>query len=112
MRSRVSLIVDRIQQLPVTLLNPAGPAHAHWVDVAHYETATRFQDSIGRFDRAYIIERINQHNIRNCEVEILAVYSCKVFRVTTALLCSVSASEFANRASAVTSVAPIRCARA
>ena len=35
MRSRVSLIVDRIQQLPVTLFSPAGLARARWVDVAH-----------------------------------------------------------------------------
>ena len=34
MRSRVSVIVDRIQQLPVTLFSPADLARARWVDVA------------------------------------------------------------------------------
>ena len=40
MRSRVSVIVDRIQQLPVTLFSPADLARARWVDVARNSCGT------------------------------------------------------------------------
>ena len=40
MRSRVSVIVDRIQQLPVTLFSPADLVHARWVDVARNSCGT------------------------------------------------------------------------
>ena len=40
MRSRVSVIVDRIQQLPVTLFSPTGLARARWVDVARNSCGT------------------------------------------------------------------------
>ena len=82
-RTFIGVIVHRVEELRVALLNPAaGDRASHGVDVADDEATAGSQNAIGGVDSAAIVVQVNEDDVGHGEVEGFSLLNAvKVFGV-------------------------------